>query len=278
MSPLESNAPAARRPGNPGLRILAMFLRHYWVITGSWPRLLEMMYWPTVQIVLWGFLTQFLATNSTFVAQAFGVLLSGAILWDVLFRGQLGVSVSFLEEMWSRNLAQLFISPLRTYEFAASLMLMSLFRTLIGIVPASVLAMAFFGFNVYELGFSLVLFFANLIVFGWALALAICGLILRFGMGAENLAWTLMFALAPICGIYYPISTLPEWLQMIALALPASHVFEGMRAVMVDHVVRWELMGYAAMLNIVYLVLGSAAFFALFEKSRESGQFIHIGE
>ena len=124
-------------------RILAMCLRYIYLLRGSWPRLLELAYWPIVQMLMWGFITQFLVGHSTYFAQGFGILLAGVLLWDVLFRSQLGVSVSFLEEMWSRNLAHLFISPLRPLEFIASLTFISGIRTLIGNVPATFLAIAF---------------------------------------------------------------------------------------------------------------------------------------
>ncbi|HIF09842.1 MAG TPA: ABC transporter permease, partial [Sneathiellales bacterium] len=153
-------------------RIYAMILRYTYLLKGSWPRILELVYWPTVQLVMWGFISQFLASTSSIIEQAFGLFLSAVLLWDVLFRGQLGVSLSFFEEMWSRNLGHLMVSPLRPSEFIAALLTMSLARTLIGMVPASVLALWFFGYSVYDLGLSLIAFFINLIVMGWAIGIA----------------------------------------------------------------------------------------------------------
>ncbi len=271
----------ARARPNPAFsprRVGALVLRYYYLLRGSWPRVIELTYWPTVQMILWGFITQFLATNSSYVAEAFGVLLSAVLLWDVLLRAQLGISIAFLEEMWSRNLCHLFVSPLRPHEFACGLVLMSLIRTLIGFVPATLLAMAFFGFSLYSLGLSLVAFFFNLLVMGWAIGLAVSGLVLRAGLGAEGLAWAAMFVLAPISGIYYPIAVLPEWLQVIAWLLPSSHVFEGMRAILVDGTVRGELLITATLLNVVYLVAGSAAFLAFLRAARVRGLLLRLGE
>jgi len=271
---------AADRPdflGSP-YRIGALVVRYAFLIIGSWPRIIEMAYWPTVQIVLWGFITQFLAGHSSFIAQAFGVLLAAVLLWDVMFRSQLGVSISFLEEMWSRNLGHLFVSPLRPYEFALALMTMSLIRTLIGVIPATLLAMAFFGFNVYTLGVALIAFFVNLVIMGWSIGLVVCGLILRLGLGAESLAWALMFAVAPLCGIYYPVSVLPRWLLPFANALPASHVFEGMRAVLIDGTVRVDLLINATLLNVVYISFGMVVFLVFFHIARRRGQLLQIGE
>ena len=259
-------------------RIGAMVLRYAYLLRGSWPRILELAYWPTMQIIMFGFLTQFLAANSNLFVQASGILLGAVILWDVLFRGQLGVSISFLEELWSRNLGHLFVSPLRPFELTISLMTISLIRTLVGIVPATFLAVAFFGFSVYSLGFPLVGFFFNLLVMGWAIGLVMSGVVLRFGLGAESLAWVAVFALAPISGIYYPIDILPGWLQVVAWGLPASHVFEGMRAILIDGAYRADLMWTASLLNVAYLAGGSAVFFAFFRTARVRGLLLNLGE
>ena len=259
-------------------RIGALLIRHLYLLRGSWPRVLELMYWPTVQMVLWGFITLFLVNHSSWLAQASGVLLTGVLLWDVLFRGQLGVSLVFMEEMWSRNLGHLFVSPLRTTELAAALLSMSLVRTLIGVGGAALVAIPLFHFSVFDMGLPLLAFFANLIVMGWAIGLAVSGIVLRYGLGAESMAWIAIFAVQPVSGVYYPIAILPEWLQWIAWALPSSHVFEGMRAVLIDHHFRSDLLLNAALLNLVYLAAGLAVFLAYFRIARVRGQLLQIGE
>ena len=259
-------------------RIGAMVMRHVYVLRTSWPRIFELAYWPTLQMILWGFISQFLITNSSWVAQAFGVLIAAVILWDVLFRGQLGVSVSFLEEVWSRNLASLFVSPLRPYEMVISLMAMSLIRTLIGVVPAAFLAILLYHYSIFDLGLPLLAFFTNLLVMGWATGLAIAALIMRFGLGAESLAWIAVFALAPVSGIYYPVSVLPHWLQAVAAVLPSSYVFEGMRGVMFDHVFRWDLFLTSTGLNILYLIAGAGIFLLTFQAARRKGLLMRLGE
>lgn len=259
-------------------RVLAIVLRHVYVLRSSVPRLLELAYWPTVQMILWGFITTFFMTHSSWVAQAFGVLLAGVLLWDVMFRGNLGLSISFMEEMWSRNLGHLFVSPLQPYELVVSIMLMSLIRTLVGIVPATLLAIVFYEFNIYDLGVPLVTFFTNLLVFGWVIGLTVSALILRFGLGAESLAWVAIFAFGPISGIYYPIDSLPGWLQPIAWSLPPAHVFEGMRAVLFDGTFRWDLFAGATLLNVLYLGLATALFLWTFRIARKHGLLLNVGE
>jgi ABC-2 type transport system permease protein len=259
-------------------RVFALVLRHTYLLRSSGPRILELVYWPTVQMVLWGFITVFLVNHSSWIAQASGVLLSGVMLWDVLFRGQLGVSLVFMEEMWSRNLGHLFVSPLRPFELAGALLTMSLIRTLIGVGGAALIAIPLFNFSIFSLGLPLLAYFINLIVMGWAIGLLVSGIVLRYGLGAESMAWIAIFAVQPISGVYYPIDTLPVWLQYVAALLPSSHVFEGMRAVLFDHSFRVDLLLHAVMLNVIYLTAGFLAFLAFFKNARVRGQLLHVGE
>ena len=259
-------------------RISAMLLRHLYLYRGSWPRVLELAYWPVMQVLLWGFITQFFVTHSSWLVQATGALLAGVLLWDVLFRGQLGVSVSFLEEMWARNLGQLFVTPLHPIEFICSLTAMSLIRTIIGIVPATLIAWLLYEYSIYGMGLPLLAFFVNLMAFGWALGLGVSGVLLRYGLGAESLAWVLIFAIAPVSAVYYPVAILPAWIQPIAWAMPSAHVFEGMRAVLVDGVFRTDLFWGAVRLNVVYLLLGSGLFLYTFRVARRRGLLLQSGE
>ncbi len=259
-------------------RVGAMVLRHVYLLRRSWPRVLELMYWPTVQMILWGFITLFFVGHSSWVAQATGVLISAVLLWDVLFRSQLGVSIIFLEEMWSRNLGQLFVSPLRPGELIGALVTMSLIRTVIGVGGAVVVAYALFHYSVFDLGLALIAFFVNLILMGWSIGLLVSGIVLRYGLGAESLAWIALFALQPLSGVYYPIDVLPEWLRYLAFLLPSSHVFEGMRAVLFEQVFRVDLLVNALVLNVFYLLGGVASFLLFFRAARVHGQLLHVGE
>lgn len=259
-------------------RVGAVLLRHLYVLRRSWPRILELAYWPTVSMILWGFMTRFYVGHSSWVAQASGVLISAVILWDVLFRANLGVSISFLEEMWARNLGQLFASPLRPHEFVVALALMSLIRTVISVLPAALLAPPLFGVSVFALGLPLAAFFANLLFFGWCIGLIVSGLVLRLGLGAESLAWVAVFALAPLSGVYYPIDVLPHWLLPVAYALPPTHVFEGMRAVLFAHTTRIDLLLNAFALNAAFLVGSGGFFLAMCHLARRRGLLLQQGE
>src|ERR1700740_2896678 len=156
-------------------RVAAMVLRYLYLLRSSWPRILELVYWPTMQLFVWGFLQLYISQNSGFFARAGGMFIGSVLMWDILFRGQLGFSVSFLEEMWARNLGNLMISPLRPIEFVAALMVMSIVRLASGMVPVTLLAIALFGFNLYGLGFALAAFFMNLIFTSWSVGIVVSG-------------------------------------------------------------------------------------------------------
>jgi ABC-2 type transport system permease protein len=259
-------------------RIGAMLLRHKYLLTSSWPRLLELIYWPMLTLISWGFMQTYVNSNASFFARAGATFVGAIILWDILMRGQLGYSISFLEEMWSRNLANLMMSPLRPIEFVISLMLMSLIRLAIGVIPMTVMAMLFFDFNPLGLGFAFVAFFCNLIFTSWAVGLVVSGLVLRNGMGAESLAWTLIFILLPLVCVYYPVAVLPHWLQPVSWMLPPTYVFEGMRELMINKVFRVDLMLEALAINAVVFAAAIAAFLALLKSARIHGKLIQSGE
>src|SRR3954451_16386045 len=233
------------------VRVAAMVLRYWYLLRSSFARLIELIYWPAVQMLMWGFLQTYLAGQASLYARAGGVLLGAVMLWDILFRGQLGFSISFLEEMYARNLGNLMISPLRAYEFVAALMIMSIVRLAIGMLPVSGLAIWFFGFNLWALGIALAAFFANLMFTGWAVGIFVSGLVLRIGLGAETFAWSIMFLFLPLTCVYYPVAVLPAWLQTVAWSLPPTYVFEGMRALLIDRTFHADLMIQSFALNVV---------------------------
>jgi len=259
-------------------RVAAMVRRYWYLLRSSWPRVLDLVYWPTVQMLMWGFLQLYVSQNGGPLVRTAGIFIGGVLLWDILFRGQLGFSISFLEEMWSRNLGNLMMSPLRPVEFIAALMIMSIVRLLIGMIPVTLLALAFFGFNFWSLGLPLVAFFCNLMLTSWAIGIFVAGLLLRNGMGAESMAWTIMFLFLPLTCVYYPVTVLPHWLQYVSWSLPPTYVFEGMRALLIDHVFRADLMVEAFAFNIVLFAGASIAFLKLLQSARVQGSLLQGGE
>lgn len=260
-------------------RIWGLVYRHLALYRRSWPRLLELMYWPVLQMLVWGFITAYLAgVQQNTASVAAGVLLGGVLLWEVALRSQMGFAITFLEEIWSRNLGHIFVSPLRPAELVAGLISMSALRMLMGVLPAVLLAWLLYGFGLFRMGPVVVLFFVALMMMGWAVALGVTALILRYGAGAEPLAWSVLFGLAPFACVFYPIATLPPALQWLAQIIPAAHVFEGMRAILLEgRLDHWHL-GAAFLLDLVWLAVMGLLFHNQFEAARRSGALLTIGE
>ncbi len=262
-------------------RVVAMVTRYLYLLRSSWPRILDLIYWPTVQMVTWGFVQTYVGQNGAGLGRtgvAAGTLIGAVLLWDVLFRGQLGFSMSFLEEMYSRNIGNLLMSPLRPLELVAALMVMSVMRLMIGVIPVTGLAVWFFGFNLWGLGLGLGAFFANLMFTSWSVGLVVSGFLLRNGLGAEGLAWTFMFLLMPLCCVYYPVEVLPGWLQLVSWALPPTYVFEGLRAALTEHIFRGDLMIRALAINAVLFGSSVLAFLWLLRRARVAGTLLQMGE
>jgi ABC-2 type transport system permease protein len=259
-------------------RIWGMVLRYWYVIRSSWPRTAELIYWPLVQMLMWGFLQSYLAQTSSFAAKAAGLFIGAVLLWDILVRSQLGFAVAFLEDIWSRNLGHLMMSPLRPTELVAALMAVSFIKLMVAMIPVAVLAYVFFGFNVLSLGLAFAAFFANLVIMSWSLGLVSTGVVLRWGLGAESFAWLIVFVFLPLCCVYYPVATLPVWLQPVALALPPTYVFEGLRAIVLEGAFVGGLMAKALVLNLMYFVAGFATFGYFLQSARINGSLVQMGE
>jgi ABC-2 type transport system permease protein len=260
-------------------RIWGMVYRHVALYRKSWPRLVEIAYWPTLELLIWGFTANFFAhTTAGPVVLAGAALLAGVLLWEVTLRSQIGVTFTFMEEIWSRNLGHLFVSPLRPAEMVGAMIAVSVLRTIIGLFPATIIAYFLYQFNVFGLGPVLLLFFINLLFMGWWIALGIVSLLFRYGAGAEALAWTIAFGITPVAGVFYPVSALPHWLQPVALALPSAHIFEGMRTALLDHRIAWGQLGAAGALNLFWMLLAIGIFAGQFRAARIRGALISIGE
>ena len=259
-------------------KMYGLFLRHFYLIKGSLPRILDLIYWPTIQIILWGFISKFFSIYSDYYNNTVGIILTCAILYDILFRSSISFNMLFLEEVWSRNFTNLFIAPLRLREIIVSLIFTALVRTLIGLVPAIILTSPLFGVSILKLGLPLLLLFLSLYIFGITLGLFVSAGLIRFGPSFENIAWSSLFLLAPLGCIYYPIEILPSFFQLIAKALPLVYIFDEARNILINDFVNYDNLKYAYLLNIIYLIIGIGLFFRSFLKARVKGTLINMGE
>ena len=259
-------------------KIYALSLRHIYLIKGSFPRILDLIYWPTIQILLWGFISKFFTLNSSYYENTVGIILSAAILYDFLFRSSISYNMMFLEEIWSRNFTNLFIAPIKISEIIAALTITAIFRTLIGLVPAALLAIPFFGVSILGIGVPLVFLLTTLYIFGVTLGLLVTSGLLRFGPSFENIAWASLFFLAPLGCIYYPIDILPEWLQSIAKLLPLVHIFEEMRSILIYDTINYSQILKAILISFIYFVIGIIIFYLSYDGAKNRGTLINMGE
>ena len=259
-------------------RILSLMLRHFYLIKASLPRIVDLIYWPTVQIILWGFVSKFFTMHSSYFNNTSGIILSASILYYFLFRYIISYNMLFLEEIWSRNLINLFVSPIKISEIVIALTCTALLRTMIGLVPAVLIAIPLFGISLLELGYPLILLLLSLYIFGITLGLLVTAGLVRFGPSFENIAWASLFFIAPIGCIYYPVEILPNWLQPIALALPLAHIFEETRSILITNTVHYSNIYYALMLNMIYLFLAICTFYYSFKTAKIKGSLINVGE
>lgn len=259
-------------------RILAYTIRHLYLYKRSLPRLMEVFYWPLLDLVVWGFISVYLTEHRGSLPEFITFFIGALILWDILFRSQQGISVSFLEDMWSRNLLNVFVSPLSPAEYILSLLLLSLIKLLLTSAVMVLLAWLLYSFNIFVLGLPLIPLVANLVVMGWAVGIVTTALIMRFGQEAEVLAWGIALLFQPVSAVFYPVEVLPGVLKKIAFFIPSAHVFEGMRKVIANGAFPAEELLRAGVLNAAYILLSIVYFWWNFRKVKEKGLLAKVGE
>ncbi len=259
-------------------RITALIARHLYLYRRSLPRIMEIFYWPFLDLVIWGFITLYLARYQTQVPGFVTFFLGALILWDMLFRSQQGITISFLEEIWARNLMNLFASPLKPSEFLAATMAMSIMKVTCVSIVMAVCAVLFYSYNVLAIGLWLIPFVVNLVITGWVIGVFTTSLIMRFGQEAEVLAWSMVFLFQPISCVFYPMDVLPAWLEPVAMANPAAHIFEGMRQVLTAGAAPLPHLAWAVGLNAILLVLAVGWFYKTFAYCKEQGLLVRVGE
>jgi ABC-2 type transport system permease protein len=259
-------------------RIFAIVIRHLYLYKRSLSRLMEIFYWPLLDLMVWGFITLYLDQFKAQLPNFLAFFLGALILWDILYRSQQGISISFLEEVWSRNLLNLFVTPLRPGEFLVATMMISIFKLFTAAVVTVALAWLFYSFNIFIMGVALLPFVLNLMVFGWAIGISTTAVILRFGQKAEIMAWGLAFLFQPVSAVFYPVSVLPSWLQHIAWWIPATPVFEGMRSVILSGDFPVQELLWSLWLNLLYLTAAVLYFYHTFHVARQKGLLLRVGE
>ncbi len=258
-------------------RVRALALRYTFLYTRSVPRVAEMFFWPVMDLLVWGFLTVYLLRVENRVPAMFTFLLGSMIFWDILYRAQQAVTISFLEDIWARNLLNIFVAPVRVSEFIAATYVVGFVKILITVAVLAGLAWWLYSWNLFQMGVALVPLFANLLLMGWAVGMVTTALIMRWGQSAEALAWGIPFLIQPVSAVFYPLDVLPGWLHPISLSIPATHVFEGMRQVLAGNGLSAYHLGWALGLNLVYLTVAGFFFHWMFGIARQKGLLAKLG-
>jgi len=260
-------------------RLQAMMLRYLYLHRRSLPRTLEILFWPVMELLVWGFVSVYIRSLSpTTLTHIILVLINAMIFWDILYRGQQAVSIAIVEDIWTQNIVNILVSPLKIWEWLLATFLYGLLKITLITTILSLIAYALYQFNLIDsLGFYLLPLVFNLLLFGWAMGVFTSALIIRWGHSAEALVWGVPYLLQPLSAIYYPLSVLPEWMQWISRCLPSTYVFEGMRRVTETKTLPAEYFWIALGLNAVYFILGGLFFSAMYRSARRSGRLGRLG-
>ena len=255
-------------------RIQALLFRYLYIYPRSIPRILDIFIWPLVDVLIWGLITVFLQQSRPDFPLS--LLLGAVIFWDFILRAQQAVTISFMEEIWERNLFNIFVTPIRLSEFLFATFLVGIVRiTLIGI-SLGVSSFILFNFNLFSFGFYLVPFVINFFIFGWILGLLATAILLRFGQSAQVIAFAFTTFLQPLIAVFYPVSALPKFIQPIALAIPATQVFEGMRMVILQNKFPMHNFIMAVILNIIWFIIAINILYKMFNYVIENGKLLKL--
>jgi ABC-2 type transport system permease protein len=252
-------------------RAAAIVLRQFYLTRGSITRTVPLFVWVAIDIVLWGFITKYLNSVTSPGFDFVPVLLGAVLLWDFFMRVMQGVTMAFFEDVWSRNFLNIFASPLSIGEYLAGLVVSSIMTSTVGLLIMLGLATAVFGLSFFSYGFALVVFLLVLFTFGIALGIVGCSIVLRLGPSAEWFIWPIPALLSPFAGVFYPIATLPPWMQIIARLLPPSYVFEGMRAIVLGRPFQLSSLAVGAVLSVAAVFVACAAFTRVYRHAVRTG-------
>ena len=257
-------------------RIAAVILRHTCEARHNLNRIAEMVYWPVQNIVVWGFFTIYLARDNHLRPGAVSFLLGAAILWGMFYAFQRDLATGFLEELWSRNLVNLFSTPLSVSEYLTGLIIVNLLKAMIGMLAAALTAWVCYAYDFFPKFVEFIPFMLNLALFALAIGVIIIGLIIRYTTRIQTLAWSFAGLLMPFSCVFYPLSSLPIYLHPIAWALPTTHAFEGMRQAIAGGGFSMLHFGWGIALDAVYFILAIPIFQKMFESARSRGLLVKL--
>lgn len=252
-------------------RASAVTLRQFYLIRGSFSRVFPLFVWVAIDIVLWGFITKYLNAVSESGVNFVPLLLGAVLLWDFQTRVMQGVTMAFFEDVWSRNFLNIFATPITVSEYVAGLVMSSIATSAVGLVVMLLVATLFFGLPLFAYGLMLFPFLLVLFLFGISLGIIGAAVVLRLGPSAEWFVWPIPAVVSPFAGVFYPVATLPLWMQYVSRGLPPSYVFEAMRSIVSGGGALWPSLLWSGALAVLYILLSSWLFTRIYRNAVRSG-------
>lgn len=253
-------------------RVKAILVQEFFITVRSFTIIVDLFFFSVMSLIVFGFMSLFLTSQGGLIAARY--FLIGIILWEIVRISQYSMTVETLWNIWSRNLSNMFITPITVREYFTAQMFSGMMKAVFAFLSISVFSALLFNFNIYDLGIlNLILFVLNLLLFAWSLGIFVLGLIFRYGQKINVLAWSLVFVFQPLSGTFFPIKILPIPLQKFAFFLPLAHIFEAARFNISSSAIRWDLIGISFLENIIYFALSIWFFSYMFKRSKETGQF-----
>jgi len=241
----------------------------------SFDRMSDVFYWPTIDLLLWGLTSQYFRSFTPDANKVLLMIITGILFWIIAWRGQYEISVNMLEDLWNENFINIFVSPIKFSEWVISFLIIGILKGILSLVFAAGIAFILYHVHIFNYGFYLLPFLFSLLLTGWWVGFFVGGLILRFGTKVQTFAWTLVMVMSPFAAIYYPVSILPDWAQIIAKFVPPSYIFEGARSILYNGNFDWLNLVYSFGLNFIYLLLGYLFLYNSFKKIMNKGM-VHL--
>lgn len=257
------------------LRVSALVLRYVYLHRRNVSRLGEIVFWPVMNLLVWGFVTTYMQRIA--LPGVVVYFLGSMILWDMFYRAHIALSMALAEEMWVKNIVNILIAPVSIAELVIAMCCVGTIKALINVALLSVLATFLYAFNLWRLGGALIPCFLGILLFAWAMGMCTMGLLLRYGMAGEAIAWAIPFLIQPFAAVFYPVEIFPPWLRAVAYALPPTHIFESMRAVLQTGIVPVASLVTALVLSLVYLAAGAAFLGWMLQWTRRQGYLSRLG-
>lgn len=257
-------------------RIFAVIMRHLYI----WPRSIERFMWsvgwPLLELLIWGLTTAYLQSNSMVNVSFTTLILGGIIIWGMTTRLQLETTLNFLEEVWNKNILNMFTTPLTIGEYLVATIILGIIKLLFSATLLMIVAYVFYHFNILQFNWYLPLIIIDLTLFGWVFGFFVTALLLRFGRSVEEMSWSLIYFLQPFVGVFYPVSSLPVWAQKVGQLIPMTYIFEEMRRYIFYGYMEVDKLLLSFFLDIIYLILSLWFLKFMFEKGRETGKLTKL--